>query len=202
MIDLTTTLFRVNSAQVLPTAGTLLISDPFSNDRIFRHSVISVIDHLSTEGTTGVVMNNPAGYYLDDVLDGVPKDSNIPVYCGGPLGQNRLYFLHTLGSEIIPGAREYAPGMYVGGDFDAMIDIIRSGYDIQGCVRFFIGYSSWSAGQLEGEIINGSWALAGSEISTSDIFDGSGDSYWHRIVRRMGKSFRAWSLIPKHVINN
>ncbi len=83
-----------------------------------------------------------------------------------------------------------------------MVDIIRSGYDIEGCVRFFIGYSSWTAGQLEGEINNGSWALAGSEISNSEIFDGSGDSYWHRMVRRMGKNFRSWSLIPKHVINN
>lgn len=109
MKDITTNLFRVKSPSQAPTAGGLLVAEPFMREGYFNHGVVSLIDYVPDEGATGVVMNNRTEYLLGELLEGIETKARIPVFCGGPLGQDRLYFLHTLGSDIIPNARSYAP---------------------------------------------------------------------------------------------
>jgi putative transcriptional regulator len=159
MKDLDTLLFKVRSTLGKPRCGSLLMAAPFVNDVKFRHSVVSIIDYVATEGATGVVLNNPTGYTLAELLDDESVGGDVPVYRGGPIGQDRLFFLHNLGTAIIPGAREYSPGMFVGGDFDAVISYLRSGYASDGYIKFFIGYCSWADGQLENEIGQAHWAI-------------------------------------------
>lgn len=197
MKDLATTLFKVSTDKSLPCCGGLLIAQPFLQESYFCHSVVSIIDYLATEGATGVVMNNRTGYTLDKLLDGIRPGSEVPVYCGGPLGQNRLYFIHNLGAGIVPHARLYSPGLYVGGDFEAIISYINAGYPAEGSVRFFIGYSSWSEGMLEREINEGSWVQAPLPQSYDTLLTLSGDAYWHRAVRSLGDTYRSWRLLPQ-----
>lgn len=196
MKDIATTLFEVATSAVKPYSGCLLLAEPFLCEPFFRHSVIALIDYAADEGATGAVMNHATGYTLQDLLEGVTAGSPVPVFCGGPLGQDRLYYIHTLGDKIIPGARMFAPGVYVGGDFDAMIAYVNAGYPIEANVRFFIGYSSWTAGQLEQEIDEGSWVEAQPWGSPESLLTLQGDSYWHRAVRAMGASYRSWQLLP------
>ncbi len=125
------------------------MAEPFLKDNYFSHGVVSLIDYLPEEGATGIVMNNCTDYMLSDLLEGTQPEVDLRVFCGGPLGLDRLYFVHTLGSDIVPGAREYSPGLYVGGDFDAVLDYINCGFDTNGIIRFFIGYSNWAPGQLD-----------------------------------------------------
>lgn len=198
MKDLSTLLqFKATPSGKRPECGTLLVAEPFLKESYFNHGVISIIDYLPTDGATGVVMNNRTGYGLSELLDGLETDIDIPVYCGGPLGQDRLFFIHTLGRNIVPKAREYAPGLYVGGDFEAITNYINAGYTIDGCVRFFIGYSSWSAGQLEREIEEHTWAEAPAPYDPMDLLRGDADPYWHRTVRTLGVEYRSWRLIPR-----
>lgn len=201
MKDLCSTLFDVRTSAVAsaPAPGRLLVSEPFLEEDCFSHSVATLLDYEPRGGAMGVVLNHRTPSLLADVLDsdaGVRVD--VPVYCGGPLALDRLYFLHTLGSDIVPGSRpSYADGLYVGGDFDAMIDYINSGYTIDGCVRFFVGYSSWEAGQLESEIAEGTWAVSESPALASELLCGAGDAFWHRRVRALGSAYRAWRLVPR-----
>lgn len=196
MKDIATTLFKIATAKSAPGCGSLLVAEPMLNEPYFNHSVISLLDYAPDEGATGVVMNKPTGYYLHDLLENVNADRQIPVYCGGPLGQDRLFYLHTLGDSIIPGARRYASNLYVGGDFDAMTAYVNSGYPIDGTVRFFIGYSSWIEGQLEHEIDEDTWAQAPTTVAPEVLLSMTGEAYWHYIVRTLGESFRSWQLVP------
>lgn len=198
MKDLATTLFTVSSAATPPRCGGLLVAEPFLRETCFNRAVISIIDYLPRDGATGSVLNIPTGYTLPELLTGLDSDINIPVYCGGPLGQDRLYFLHTLGDRIIPNARQYAPGLYVGGEFKYIIDYIRKGYPAEGLLRFFIGYSSWTQGQLEHEISTRTWAQITGPDDLTTIFTGDGDSYWHRAVRHLGPAYRSWQLLPQN----
>ncbi|MBD5220455.1 MAG: YqgE/AlgH family protein [Muribaculaceae bacterium] len=202
MKDITTTLFRVPAYGISPVGGSMLVAEPFTDERYYFHGVVSVIDYLAGEGATGVVMNNLTDYTLPELLDGVNADIKVPVYCGGPSGQDRIFFIHTLGSDIIPGAREYAPGLYVGGDFDAIVNYINSGYPVDGVVRFFIGYCSWCEGELEREIAHDSWALAPDGLAPEDALTGGSDRYWHRLVRSLGPRYRSWQLIPRNADYN
>lgn len=177
--------------------GSLLVSEPFLQERYFKHAVVSLIDVAAGSGTMGVVLNNRTGLQLNEVIDGISDGLNIPVYCGGPMSHDRLFFLHTLGPDIIPDSAEYAPGMYVGGDFDAVIDYVNSGYPLNGALRFFIGYSGWSPGQLREEMDNDVWAVADdASIKPSMLLSLHGDRMWHRVVRTMGPAYRLWHLHP------
>ncbi len=196
MKDLATTLFRIDSPGTAPVAGGILIAEPFLRESYFSHGVVTIIDYVPEEGATGVVMNTASGYTLDELLDGVVVSERVPVYCGGPLGQDRLFFIHTLGDEILPGARRFGDGLYVGGDFSALRNYLADGYPTEGVLRFFVGYSCWGEGQLEEEIDNNTWVSVPAVTDTVALLSGGGDSYWHRAVRVLGESHRSWSLLP------
>ncbi|MDE6301402.1 MAG: YqgE/AlgH family protein [Muribaculaceae bacterium] len=182
--------------------GDLLVADPFLAEKWFNRAVISIIDHEVGEGTTGVVVNLPLETTLDSVIEGITREDPVSVYCGGPVSQDRLYFLHTLGEEVIPESRMYSPGLWLGGDFEAAIAYVNEGYPIDGFIRFFIGYSGWSAGQLDEEIKADTWALHSPLPDPHELLTGEGDAFWHTIVRRLGTHYRPWTLMPQNVQSN
>ena len=57
-------------------------------------------------------------------------------------------------------------------------------------IRLFLGLSVWSPGQLEGELIRGSWFRAKARVD--DVF-GDPESVWRRVLRRMGGAPGRWS---------
>lgn len=184
-------------------AGSLLIAEPFLEEDCFTRSVISLIDYEPSGGAMGVVLNHRAQTDLAELLNDSDLTANIPVYIGGPLATDRLFFLHSLGDDIIPGSRPYIPGVYVGGDFNTMIEMVRSGYNLRGSVRFFVGYSCWERGQLETEIADGTWAVDDAPAADpSWLFRHSGDRQWHEAVRRLGSDFRPWLMVPSMTCAN
>ena len=200
--DICSTLFEITAEKfVRPAGGRLLVAEPFLDEEYFSHSVVSLIDYERGGGAMGVVLNRRTPTMLADVLEDDSIKCDVPVFCGGPLALDRVFFLHTLGSDISPGARPYAPGMYVGGDFDAITDYVNSGYGLDGVVRFFVGYSGWDEGQLEQEIAEGTWALAEAAPGVP-LLSGHGDTFWHRAVRGLGESYRPWRLVPRLTCSN
>ena len=181
--------------------GDLLVADPFLSEKWFNRSVIALLDH-DADGTTGVVLNIPIDTTLNEIVDGIDREDPVPVFCGGPVGQDRLFFVHTLGEEVIPHSRMFMPGLWLGGDFDAAVAYINEGYPIPGFIRFFVGYSGWSAGQLDGEIATDTWAVHRPEGDLHSLLTGEGDTYWHNIVRQLGVHYRPWSVMPQNVQSN
>lgn len=202
MKGLDTSFFNPVTVKRQVREGDLLIAQPFLDEAWFRRGVISLIDYDRTEGATGVVLNNSMNYVLSDVLEGVATSTDVPVYCGGPMSQDRLYFIHTLGERILPGARQYSPALYIGGDFDAAIQYVNEGYPTEGILRFFIGYSGWAPGQLESEIEQDTWATADAPDDPQSLLTGEGAAYWHRAVRSMGEPYRSWRMIPDTSYSN
>lgn len=201
MKDLADILFAVRPEQTIPAAGAVLVSEPFVSQTYFTHSVVSIIDYAPDDGANGVVLNNSIEYCLDDLLDGVTTP-DIPVFCGGPIGHDRLFFIHTLGPEIIPGARLYSPGLYVGGNFRAAKEYVNGGYPVDGYIRFFVGYSSWDPEQLEAEMRSGLWASVPKTIKPENLLQGRGDRFWHNTVSLLGERYRSWQLLPRNVVCN
>lgn len=202
MKNIDTSFFNISTENLPVTAGCLLIAEPFLTEMWFDRSVITVIDHNMDEGTSGVVLNQPIESTLDEVLDGVNPDTHVHVYCGGPLSQDRLFFVHTLGDAIIPDAREYAPGLWIGGDFNAAVDYVNGGYPVEGFLRFFVGYSGWGRNQVEKEIEMDTWAVQPRAAAIGNILEGSGDAYWHNAVRSLGERYRSWQLLPHDLTVN
>ena len=202
MKNIDTSFLRVSTLKSAVRAGDLLVAEPFLNETWFNRGVISIIDHSDDEGTTGVVLNAPITIPLQEVLDGITREDPVTVYCGGPLSHDRIYFVHTLGPEIIPNARQYASGLWIGGDFEAATDYINEGYPTDGLIRFFIGYSGWTPGQLSDEINEGTWAVLSQTDKMLPLLSGKGDRYWHRAVKALGQHYRPWQIIPQDLSAN
>ena len=98
----------------------------------------------------GLVMNNPLPLFLNDLLSEIDCREDIPIYKGGPMSTDTLFYLHTL--ENITDSLPIANGLYLNGDFTAIKQFITEGNSIKGRIRFFLGYSGWEPGQLKKEI--------------------------------------------------
>lgn len=187
---------KVVHRDILP--GSILVAEPFLREGYFNHAVISLVDYSREEGAMGVVMNNPlSGTSLQDVMSSVKRNDPIPVYCGGPVASDRIYFLHAL-SHLFPDDIEISEGLYVGRDFATIIDYVNSGYPLDGRLRFFIGYSGWEPKQLEKECMENVWAVNQPVLSAEEALTGDEDAYWHKTVRRLGEEYRQWLLHPKN----
>lgn len=140
--------------QIIPAPGVLLIADPFLKDPNFMRTVILLCEHQE-EGSFGFVLNRNYDYTLDQLMasaEGMP----LPVFYGGPVQMDTIHFLHRY-PEKIPGGFEVVDGIYWGGDFETAVALLKSGEITATNIRFFIGYSGWSEGQLQGELKEKSW---------------------------------------------
>ena len=199
-MNLGKTIFNINQTSLPPEEGKLLVAEPFLREDYFNHAVILMIDCQKGDNTMGLVLNRASEYTLGQVVKEVNEDLQIPIFCGGPLSTDRLFYIHTLG-PLIPNSRQIGDNLYVGGDFSAMVEYITEGCPTEGLVRFFAGYSGWSPGQLEEEIDNHVWAVADA-LEPSRLLVGRDNSYWHKIVRTMGDDYRGWLFHPMYPLSN
>lgn len=173
--------------------GTLLISQPFLGDPNFERSVVLLCRHSPAEGAFGLVLTRRTATILGDVLALPPGPATaLPLYEGGPVQLETLHFVHRYAS--LPGATHLGDDVYWGGDFNLFISLINTGIILPHDVRCYVGYSGWSAGQLEEEIRGGSWIR--QPASARKVFTLESDSFWQGILREKGGRFRALSNYP------
>ncbi len=194
MPNLDSSLFRINLPTSRPQPGVLLVAEPFLREEHFNHAVITLVEYEAHKPAMGLVLNKPTGYTLGEAVDGIDDGITAPIYCGGPVACDRLFYLHSLGDEL-PRSRKLSDDLYIGGDFDSLKAYVNMGLPTEGLIRFFVGYSGWGPGQLDDEIRTHVWAVA-PRPANSEILREDGDSFWYRIVRSMGAPYRNWLYHP------
>ncbi|HUQ96546.1 MAG TPA: YqgE/AlgH family protein [Chitinophagaceae bacterium] len=176
---------------VVPGPGVLLIADPFLKDPNFMRTVVFLTEHKE-EGTIGFVLNRQYENTLDELLPEV-AGHKFPVYYGGPVQMNTIHFLHRYPTEV-PGGVEVMNGVYWGGDFDSLIQLINSGGIDPQKVRFYIGYSGWGNGQLDGEMQEKTWLTV--EATRSLIFHSQAAEIWKDSLKHLGGEYEMMINFP------
>jgi putative transcriptional regulator len=135
-------------------AGKLLVSNPGLNDPDFHRSVIFISAHSEEEGAMGVVLNRPSLQTFNEVatVPCEPALESVPVFHGGPVSPG-----NCLLSAFKSIENDRAICFYLGLSMEKLGELVNSGEGIM--PRAFIGYSGWSAGQLEQEIAENAWIL-------------------------------------------
>lgn len=176
---------------MIPGPGILLIADPFLKDPNFKRTVVFLCEHQE-QGTFGFVLNRHYEYTLNELVN-TADDLKLPVYYGGPVQMDTIHFLHQYPGEI-PGGTEVLKGIYWGGDFEAAIDLIRSGEADINKIRFYIGYSGWGEGQLDDELKEKSWLLA--EATRKIVFHKEIKETWKDSIRLLGGDYEMMINFP------
>lgn len=178
--------------------GSVLISDPFLNDQYFGRSIVLICSH-NKEGSFGFVLNQ----YLDIDLHKI--DSKFPdigarISIGGPVAKENLFFIHSLG-KLIEGSTSIYNGIFYGGNFDQLCTLLLEKKVLRKKVRFFVGYSGWSAGQLNEEIKEQSW-LPVNNLSMNMLFNTSNDRLWEQALEMQGRKFKVISKFTRNPEDN
>ena len=185
-------IFKIQSNNVLPSRGKILISEPFLRDATFGRSVILLVDHTE-EGTMGLVINKQLPLLLNDVITEFKYLDEIPLYKGGPVATDTLFYLHTL--EKIPGSIPVSKGLFLNGDFEEIKKYILQGNKVNECIRFFLGYSGWECEQLIQEIKENTWIIAKEDPSY--LLDGEVKDMWKNALGKLGSKYETWSRFPQ-----
>ncbi len=185
-----------------PTPGSLLVAEPFLHESFFERAVIALVTLSDTKGCMGIVLGNRSDSTLGDLL---PEERHLglaaecPVFIGGPMGEDRLFAIHTLGNQFDPEGHFLGNGLWLSSDIDTVIEAAGAGGADIGAFRFFNGYSGWTAGQLEEEIDNNVWALTDPDhqLDGQKLLTLDGDRQWQYAVRSLGQRHRHWLLHPR-----
>jgi putative transcriptional regulator len=175
-----------------PKKGRLLLSEPFLKDDYFSRAVILICEH-TPEGSFGFVLNNYSDMSFMDINPAFP-DIPLRVSLGGPVKEEHLYFIHKLNPETI-GGQHIVGDLYLGGDFEMVLQLIQANPEIQKYLRFFLGYSGWGSGQLNDELKENSWLLIDS-IDEEYLMDTEIDEIWKDIMKNQGGKYRVISQFP------
>lgn len=175
-----------------PQRGDLLISEPYLPDPNFERTVVLLCEH-DENGSFGFVLNKSAQTTLPDLIEEAEGfDAN--VYLGGPVQQNTLHFIHR-GAVGLSGDKEIVNGIYWGIDFENLLTAINTKKVKKEDLRFFIGYSGWSPGQLLEEMKAKSWILYRG-TNPSLAFDIRPEDLWKETLKQMGGKFKVISNYP------
>lgn len=177
---------------ITPAQGTLLIADPFLKDPSFMRSVVLLCRHNEEEGTFGFTLNAMVDYTLDELLSDM-ETFPLPVYKGGPVQMDTIHYLHQY-PDLFADAVKVCDDAYWGGDFGLLKTYMRDGKIDFEKIKFFLGYSGWSPGQLDGEMKEGSWLVVPANKTL--IFDTHNDDIWRNSLLTLGGKYKSLVHYP------
>jgi putative transcriptional regulator len=175
-----------------PKNGDLLISEPFLHDPNFDRTVILVCDN-GIEGTFGLVINKTTSLLLAEVMNET-INFNSCLNLGGPVEQNTLHYVHRI-KVPIDDSIELGNGLYWSGDFNQIKELIANGQVTEEDIKFYLGYSGWSEGQLREELDQQSWFVK-PQATSRQIFDMDEEALWQSILKEMGGKYKVFSNYP------
>ena len=184
-------LFAILPEDKIPEKGKILISEPFLPDTFFNRSIVYLTDH-TPQGSVGFILNKKIDLKISAAItgfEGWDEDLNV----GGPVAPDTLHYLHNIG-DLVPKSVPIKDNIFWGGDIDIIRELIKADKIKKSQIRFFLGYSGWSAGQLERELKENSWVIA--KVRSEIIMNNRGDDTWKRVLRTMKNKYRMWADFP------
>lgn len=178
--------------------GNLLLAEPsIIGDLSFNRSVILLAEH-NENGSVGFILNKPLEYTINDLLPEI--NASFKIYNGGPVEQDNLYFIHTI-PDLITDSIEISNGIFWGGDFELTKSLINEGKITKETIRFFLGYTGWTAHQLEAELEANSWIITSNNYKAA-ILKKASSKFWKEKIIELGGDYLIWSNAPENPVLN
>lgn len=160
-------------------------------DPNFREAVIFISAYDPGDGAFGLILNRPLE---PDVSLFLPNDNlgalgGVPTFVGGPVAQDKLTFSSWNWDEK---ADRIACRTHL--ELEDAREIANGEADEQRRVRAFIGFSGWSAGQLEQEIAEKTWFVQKPDRSILDA--DACEELWPTLMRVYKSWFQLLAAAP------
>jgi putative transcriptional regulator len=116
------------------------------------------------------------------------------VFIGGPVEVDTIHFIHRCYDKLNSG-EEIAKGIYWGGNFEALKILVNDNLISQDEIKFFLGYSGWSRGQLFEEIKENTWIVS-DKYHPDLIFSQNEEELWKEVIINLGDKYAHVSNFP------
>ncbi len=181
-------------------APVLLLAMPQVMDPFFHRSVVLLLHHTD-EGSFGFIVNRPTELRLSDILSGMEYtwkgSEDAMAFFGGPVQSQvgTVMFSLSMGEQFeldsLEGMTEVGPGILISQQSQ---DLGRLAANPPLCLRLFLGYAGWGAGQLVEEIVRNDWLMA--PVERDLLFSDQPESVWEQSLRSVGvepSTLPAWT---------
>jgi putative transcriptional regulator len=197
---------RMASGARIDLTNQFLIAMPGMADETFAGSVVYLCEHTE-KGALGLVINKPIDIKLKNLFEKVELSldredlADEPVYFGGPVQTERGFVLH----EKLAGAGgdqgPYNSTLAIPGGLLEMTtskDVLEALSHGAGPKKILVtlGYSGWTAGQLEDEIGRNGWLTVDAQPEV--IFDTPVEQRYERALQLLGIDPRMLSQDAGH----
>jgi len=163
---------------VTSTRARLLVATPELVESNFHRSVVLVLEH-NDDGALGVVLNRPRLVGGAEVVPQWADRLAFPsrLHGGGPVSEDSVIGLALGPAGGIDGLSPLLGQLGV-------VDLHRSPEELPDVepVRLFAGYSGWSAGQLDAELLAGGWIVV--DALPEDALTPSPEELWQAVLGR------------------
>jgi putative transcriptional regulator len=175
--------------------GQVLLAEPFMDDPNFKRSVILLCDHDKEDGSVGFILNKPMKMKVSELIEDFPE-FDAELYFGGPVATSTVHYLHNVGN-LLKDSTEVSRGVFWGGNYEELKFLAKTEVIKPSNIRFFLGYSGWSEGQLPGEMQIGSWVTA--DMHPNYIFKTKPYFLWRQVMENKGGQYAVLSQIPTSI---
>lgn len=183
--------------------GQILIAMPAMEDPYFSKSVILVCNH-DHDGAMGMILNHPLQLNVGDLFEQLDMSCETDyqqerlVHFGGPVQVERGFVLHSPATEFNT-TMELSEGLAM----TSSKDILEAAARDEAPQEMFIalGYTGWSAGQLEEEIQANAWLtlpLEDNQQLHKLIFKLPNDDKLSWAMQQLGVDFATLSEVAGH----
>lgn len=178
------------ASNLINLTNQFLIAMPGMSDGNFAGAVVYMCEH-NDKGALGLVINRPIDINLRNLFEKVDltldRDdlAGRPVYFGGPVQTERGFVLHE---SLDEEGGHYSSSLKISGGLEMTTsrDVLEALSNGAGPRKVFItlGYSGWSAGQLEEELARNGWLTVDAEPAI--IFDTPVEQRYDKALSLLG----------------
>lgn len=179
------------------TKGKVLVADPFMQDPNFKRGVVLLTEH-DKDGTVGFILNKTLEMGVNELIADFPEFDST-VFYGGPVQRDTIHYIHNVG-DLLEDSNEVAPGVYWGGDFEKLKFLVTSELIQPKNIRFFVGYSGWTDGQLDDEMEVGSWVM--TDMDSNYLFKNNPEHLWKKAMQHKGNTYSVIAQMPDGISLN
>jgi putative transcriptional regulator len=167
--------------------GFFLIANPVLPDPNFSRTVVLLCNH-DDQGSFGLVINRPAPISAKEVFEEMGVSDSPPgkIFIGGPVSPSQVFYL-CYSKTPLPELEAICDGVYMGLSWELLDNLMMRVEEPEKNIRFYMGYSGWGAGQLEGEMTRLSWLTC--EAQSEFVFQENEEGIWANAVKSMGKDY-------------
>jgi putative transcriptional regulator len=176
--------------------GCILMAQPFWEDEVYNRAIILMVRkmHMGDNDEEviyeGIIVNKQSTVTIAEALPELGGTG--AVYFGGTADTGTINYIHCLAE--LPEPVDLGNGILIGGDGEALSELVRLNKIDFKKIHFCAGYIRWAEEKLKEELDDERWWIA--SITAEELFNQPAEILWSYKVLGAGHTYGLFAHLP------